>query len=203
MMSSSPLHDQNSAASVISIAISVVATKATSGCSSPNPLSIYWVKTPRKRSMTPVPPMAHSLSDGEINGHPCGTRLLSFRSPGAGKPMFGALSSRCEVGDGVLLCPRNWRRCSAQTRRHASRASFCSGATLRHRANSTANGSASGDADDADERCSSPPRSLMAQAATTRTITATPATIDSRSILLRALMDETSSRRLIDSRRQG
>src|SRR6516165_5788010 len=51
MMSSSPPHVQNSAASVISIAISVVATKATSGRSSPNPLSIYWGKTPRKRSM--------------------------------------------------------------------------------------------------------------------------------------------------------
>ena len=55
--------------------------------------------------MTPVPPMAHSLSDGEIDGHPCGTRLLSFRGPGAGKPMFGALSSRCEVGVGVLALP--------------------------------------------------------------------------------------------------
>src|SRR5713226_1830822 len=107
-MSLSPPHDQNSAASVMSIAISVVATKATSGCSSPNPLSIYWVKTPRKRSMTLVPPMAHSLSEGEIDGHPCGRRLLSFRGPSAGEPMFGALSSGCEVGDGVLLCPRDW-----------------------------------------------------------------------------------------------
>jgi hypothetical protein len=43
----------------------------------------------------------------------------------------------------------------------------------------------------------------MAQAATTRTITATPATIDSRSNLLRALMDETSSLWLIDSRCRG
>src|SRR5216684_7321041 len=92
MMSSSPPHDQNSAASVISIAINVVATKATSGCSSPKPLSIYWVKTARNRSMTPVPPMVHSLYDGEIDGHPCGRRLLSFRGPDAGKQMFGALS---------------------------------------------------------------------------------------------------------------
>ena len=150
--------------------------------------------------MTLVPPMAHSLSEGEIDGRPCGSRLLSFRGACAGTPMFGALSSGREVGDGVFFCPRNWRRCSAQTRRHASRASVCSGITDRHRAISAASGSASRDADDADEVWSSSSRSLMAQAATARTITATPATIGSRSILLRALMGETSSRWSIDSR---
>ena len=40
----------------------------------------------------------------------------------------------------------------------------------------------------------------MAQAATTRTITATPATSDSRTNLLRALINETSARWMIDSR---
>ena len=71
--------------------------------SSPKPLSIYWVKTPRKRSMTPVPPMVHSLSDGEIDGHPCGRRLSSFRGPGAGKRMFGTLSFGNPVGVGICF----------------------------------------------------------------------------------------------------
>ena len=56
-MSSSAPHDQKSAASVTSITISVVAMKATSPPSRPKPESMYWVKTARKRSMTPVPPM--------------------------------------------------------------------------------------------------------------------------------------------------
>src|SRR5260370_40525337 len=150
--------------------------------------------------MTPVPPMVHSLSDGEIDGHPCGGRLLSFRGPSAGTPMFGAPSLVRVDGVGGLLCPRNCRRCSAQTRRHASRAAVCSGVTDRHRASSAARGFGPSDAGDADEACSWSSRSLMAQAATTRTITATPTTIDSRSNLLRALIDETSSRWLIDAR---
>ena len=49
---------QNSAASVTSITISVVAMKATSPESRPNPLSIYCEKIARKRSTTPVPPMS-------------------------------------------------------------------------------------------------------------------------------------------------
>src|SRR5271166_5132031 len=57
MMSSSAPQDQKSAASVMSIAISVRAMKATSPPSRPKPLSMYWVKTARKLSMTPVPPM--------------------------------------------------------------------------------------------------------------------------------------------------
>src|SRR5260221_13171554 len=164
---------------------------------------MYWVKTPRKRSMTPVPPMAHSLSDGEIDGHPCCRRLSSFRGTDAGDRLLGALSFGNPVGVGVFFCPRNWRRCSAQTRRHASRASVCTAVTLRHRANSAASGSASGDTDDAAEVWSSSSRSLMAQAATTRTITATPATIDSRLNWLRAVIGETSSRWSTDNRCRG
>ena len=57
-MSSSAPQDQKRAASVMSIAMSVLAMKATSPPRRPKPLSIYWVKTARKLSMTPVPPMA-------------------------------------------------------------------------------------------------------------------------------------------------
>src|SRR5208337_5126257 len=58
MMSSSAPQDQKRAASAMSMTISVLAIKATSPPRRPKPLSMYWVKTARKLSMTPVPPMA-------------------------------------------------------------------------------------------------------------------------------------------------
>src|SRR5579859_7886942 len=42
----------------MSIAISVAASQRTSPWTRPKPESIYWVKVPRNRSMTPVPPMS-------------------------------------------------------------------------------------------------------------------------------------------------
>src|SRR5690606_95172 len=68
MMSSSAPQLQNSAASVTSMTMSVVATNATSPPSNPKPESIYWVKTPRKLSMTPVFPMRSPPFAGSRRG---------------------------------------------------------------------------------------------------------------------------------------
>src|SRR5271169_2131539 len=57
-MSSSAPQVQKSAARIMSMTIRVLAIKATSPLRRPKPLSMYWVKTPRKLSMTPIPPMA-------------------------------------------------------------------------------------------------------------------------------------------------
>ena len=54
-MSSSGEIAQKSPARVMSIAINTPASQRTSPCSSPNPELMYWVKVPRKPSMTPVP----------------------------------------------------------------------------------------------------------------------------------------------------
>ena len=56
--SSSGAIAQNRPASVMSMAISTPASQRTSPCTRPKPESMYWVKTPRKLSMTPVPPMS-------------------------------------------------------------------------------------------------------------------------------------------------
>ena len=39
------------------MAIRTPASQRTSPCTRPKPESMYWVKVPRKLSMTPVPPM--------------------------------------------------------------------------------------------------------------------------------------------------
>ena len=96
--------------------------------------------------------------------------------------MFGALSSGC-VGDGLLL-PEELAALLGPDPPARLKSVFLLGATVRHRASSPPT-------DRHLETLTmrrallSSPRSWMAQAATTRTITATPATIDSRSSLLR------------------
>ena len=57
--SSSGAIAQKRPASVMSMAMSTPASQRTSPCTRPKPESMYWVKVPRKRSMTPVPPIAY------------------------------------------------------------------------------------------------------------------------------------------------
>src|SRR5271166_6013633 len=112
-MSSSAPQDQKSAASVMSIAISVLAIKATSPPRRPKPLSMYWVKVERKLSMTPVPPMASlALRGGGLAGAP-------FVELFAGDVGPGAICGAGGVGD-PLASPRKRRRLSAEARRQIS-----------------------------------------------------------------------------------
>ena len=59
--SSSGAIAQNSPAKVMSMAIRMPASQWTSPGTRPNPESMYWVKVPRKLSITPVPFTAAGL----------------------------------------------------------------------------------------------------------------------------------------------
>ena len=83
-MSSSPPHDQNSACQRDIDRDQRGGDEGDLGLQQPEPAIDILGEDPKKRSMTPVPPMAHSLSDWEMTASPAarGFRLYAARAPG-------------------------------------------------------------------------------------------------------------------------
>src|SRR5258705_5776314 len=93
-MSSSPPIAQNRPASVMSIPTRVLVRNATSPPSSPKPLSMYWMKAARKRSMTFMSFIACQLSSmgcrGAQGAKPRGRRRPPLPAP-VGRSVAGSV----------------------------------------------------------------------------------------------------------------
>src|SRR6516164_3623647 len=145
--------------------------------------------------MIPVPTIGHSFPVCWIGGKPDGRRLSSLGRTNSEEPAWAAPVSDT---DGAF-CPRNWRRFSAQAFRHSDSASFCSYVTERQSASFAARGSEVTLPEGVAFVCPSSPRSLIAQAATTRTTRRTAAKAGIRSSVF-VIISETSARLWVDSR---